>query len=168
MACQQAGASIAAVALENGVNANLVHRWIRERQSGVIWADRDGGKFVFCSDEFKRAVVAQCQEAGASMTAIAYSHGLRPALVYRWVKAMKRKQPSIPALAAPPADDWLPVWVPEEAVSQKTPPQSKTSLPAPVPEAGHIAIEFSGARIQVPVCSENILTALRVILESLR
>jgi transposase-like protein len=30
MACEQAGASIAAIALANGVNANLARRWIRE------------------------------------------------------------------------------------------------------------------------------------------
>jgi transposase-like protein len=57
MACRQAGASIAAVVLENGVTANLVHRWIRERRNGVVWADREGRKFAFYSDEFKRAVV---------------------------------------------------------------------------------------------------------------
>ena len=102
------------------------------------------------------------------MTVVAYSHGLCLALVYRWIKAMKRKPSSIPALTATPADDGLSVRVPEEAVSQETRPQSKTSLSASVPEAGHIATEFSGARIQVPVCSENILAALRVILESLR
>jgi transposase-like protein len=82
-ACEQAGASIAGIALANGVNANLVHRWIRERRNGVVWADREGGKCAFCSDEYKRAVVAQCQEPGVSMTSVAYSHGLRPALVHR-------------------------------------------------------------------------------------
>jgi transposase-like protein len=92
-ACEQAGASIAGIALANGVNANLVHCWIREHRHGVVWADREGGKFAFCSDEYKRAVVARCQEPGVSMTSVAYSHGLRPALVHRWIKAEKRKQP---------------------------------------------------------------------------
>jgi transposase-like protein len=45
-ACQQAGASIAGIALANGVNANLVHRWIREHRHGVVWADREGRKYV--------------------------------------------------------------------------------------------------------------------------
>jgi transposase len=35
--CGQAGASIAAVALKHGVNANIVHRWLREhRQSALV------------------------------------------------------------------------------------------------------------------------------------
>lgn len=29
-ACRQSGASVAAVALRSGLNANLVHRWLRE------------------------------------------------------------------------------------------------------------------------------------------
>lgn len=29
-ACQQTGASVAGIALENALNANLVHKWIRE------------------------------------------------------------------------------------------------------------------------------------------
>lgn len=36
-ACQQPGASVAGVALEHGLNANLVHKWIRDarqRKSG--------------------------------------------------------------------------------------------------------------------------------------
>jgi hypothetical protein len=92
---------------------------------------------------------------------------LRPARVHRWIKAVKQKPP-IPAVTLPPADDWLPVVVSKEPASPETRPPSKASLSAPVSEAGHIAIEFSGARIQVPVCSENILTALHVILESLK
>ena len=36
--CSQPGTSIAGVALSHGVNANLVHKWIRqaERQPGVV------------------------------------------------------------------------------------------------------------------------------------
>ena len=29
-ACRQSGASVAAIALRNGLNANLVHRWLRQ------------------------------------------------------------------------------------------------------------------------------------------
>ena len=28
LACRQAGASVAAIALRNGLNANVVHRWL--------------------------------------------------------------------------------------------------------------------------------------------
>ena len=34
--CGQAGASIAAVALKHGVNANIVHRWLREHSQGTL------------------------------------------------------------------------------------------------------------------------------------
>src|SRR5690349_21542764 len=38
-ACAQPGASIAGVALQHGINANIVHRWLREHSQGT-WANR--------------------------------------------------------------------------------------------------------------------------------
>lgn len=35
-ACAQPGASVAGVALQHGINANIVHRWIRERSLGTL------------------------------------------------------------------------------------------------------------------------------------
>ena len=34
-ACRQADASVAAIALRNGLNANVVYRWLREEARGV-------------------------------------------------------------------------------------------------------------------------------------
>ena len=34
--CAQPGASIAAVALQHGINTNIVHRWIREHSQGML------------------------------------------------------------------------------------------------------------------------------------
>lgn len=34
--CQQPGASIAAIALAHGINANIVHRWLREHARGQL------------------------------------------------------------------------------------------------------------------------------------
>ena len=34
--CGQPGASIAAVALKHGVNANIVHRWLHEHSQGTL------------------------------------------------------------------------------------------------------------------------------------
>ena len=34
--CRQAGASIAAVALKRGMNANIVHRWLREHSQSAL------------------------------------------------------------------------------------------------------------------------------------
>jgi transposase len=35
-ACTQPGASIAAVAMQHGINANIVHRWLREHSHGTL------------------------------------------------------------------------------------------------------------------------------------
>ena len=35
-ACSQSGASIAGVALQHGINANIVHRWLREHSQGTL------------------------------------------------------------------------------------------------------------------------------------
>ena len=35
-ACAQPGASIAGVALQYGINANIVHRWLREHSRGTL------------------------------------------------------------------------------------------------------------------------------------
>ena len=34
--CAQPGASIAGVALQHGINANIVHRWLREHSQGIL------------------------------------------------------------------------------------------------------------------------------------
>ena len=34
--CAQPGASIAGVALQRGINTNIVHRWIREHSQGTL------------------------------------------------------------------------------------------------------------------------------------
>ena len=35
-ACAKPGASIAAVAMQHGINANIVHRWLREHSQGTL------------------------------------------------------------------------------------------------------------------------------------
>ena len=35
-ACAQPGASIAGVALQHGINANIVHRWLREHSQATL------------------------------------------------------------------------------------------------------------------------------------
>jgi transposase len=46
-ACRQADASVAAIALRNGLNANVVYRWLREDADsyGAVSA-RQGGEFI--------------------------------------------------------------------------------------------------------------------------
>lgn len=167
-ACRQGEASIAGIALVAGVNANRVHRWIRAYRHGVVWADREGRKYVLHADEFKRAGVAQCGRAGATVTSVVYSHSLRPALVHRWIQAEKRKQ-VIPASSVPPADDGLPVVVSEEGRLPETKTKAGSELhSSPVGPAEAIDIEFSGAHLRIPMGGENFFGALRVILEHLK
>ena len=53
-ACRQAEASVAAIALRNGLNANVVYRWLREDARGVgagagshaAVSTRPGGEFI--------------------------------------------------------------------------------------------------------------------------
>ncbi len=35
-ACAQPGASVAGLALQHGINANIVHRWLREHRQGAL------------------------------------------------------------------------------------------------------------------------------------
>ena len=46
-ACRQSGASVAAIALRSGLNANLVHRWLR--QDGQSPDGGGGGPAAQCS-----------------------------------------------------------------------------------------------------------------------
>ena len=46
-ACRQADASVAAIALRNGLNANVVYRWLREDAgSHAALSARQGGEFI--------------------------------------------------------------------------------------------------------------------------
>ncbi len=48
-ACRQEGASVAAIALRSGLNANLVHRWLREDGRSLVTntdADRPASQFM--------------------------------------------------------------------------------------------------------------------------
>lgn len=46
-ACRQADASVAAIALRNGLNANVVYRWLREEAgSHAAVSVRQGGEFI--------------------------------------------------------------------------------------------------------------------------
>ena len=57
--CRVAGASIAAVALANGLNANLVRNWMKGRGLRRCGLDGDGGAAVQVSGPAQRAPVLQ-------------------------------------------------------------------------------------------------------------
>ena len=47
-ACQQPGASIAATAREHGMNANVLHRWLKEHRQGLHQSASDTAHAVAC------------------------------------------------------------------------------------------------------------------------
>ena len=44
--CQQSGASVAGVALAHGINANIVHRWLREHSQCALVPQSQANAFV--------------------------------------------------------------------------------------------------------------------------
>jgi len=65
--CSRAGASIAGIALDHGLNANMVHRWLDEYEAGIGWA-----KCVVREAQF----VPIAMEPSAVMQEPAASHAL--------------------------------------------------------------------------------------------
>ena len=59
-ACKQPGASIAATAREHGMNANVLHRWLKEHRLGRLQPTGDTAPPVACD------VVAHCDDAAAA------------------------------------------------------------------------------------------------------
>jgi transposase len=64
------------------------------------------------SAEFKAKVVAECNEAGASVARVAMSHGINANIVHGWRQLQREGSPSVPSnssgfipvsLASPPA-----------------------------------------------------------------
>ena len=58
-ACQQPGASIAATAREHGMNANVLHRWLKEHRLGQHQIACDTASAVACD------IAAHCDDAAA-------------------------------------------------------------------------------------------------------
>ncbi|WP_108403038.1 transposase [Limnohabitans curvus] len=48
--CSRAGASIAGIALNHGLNANMVHRWLDEYEAGIGWAKHIERQSSICSN----------------------------------------------------------------------------------------------------------------------
>lgn len=56
--CRQVGASIAGVALAQGINPNMVHRWIREDRQRLELAELQRGAAAFLPVQLAQAPVA--------------------------------------------------------------------------------------------------------------
>lgn len=57
--CTRAGSSIAGVALDHGLNANMVHRWLDEYEAGIGWAKRVGREGGFVEIAMEPSAVMQ-------------------------------------------------------------------------------------------------------------
>ena len=63
-ACAQPGASIAGVALQHGINANIVHRWLREHSQGILIRREQ----TFVPVTLSAGVSHKCQFLGISLS----------------------------------------------------------------------------------------------------
>jgi len=158
-ASKRPGASLAAIALANGINSNQLRRWCKEHVSGYAWSNpAEGHSNRHYSDEYKRMIVAQCQQPGATATSVARSNALHPNLVGTWVK--KLHPAHRPCATAQELEGQavalLPIMVSEEV-----------QLPArPAAGLGHIDIELGAAHIRLHGTPDP--KTLRVVLEVLR
>ena len=57
--CRQTGASIAGVALAQGINPNMVHRWIREERQRLELAELQRGAAAFLPVQLPQVPVTQ-------------------------------------------------------------------------------------------------------------
>lgn len=171
-ACLQPGSSVSAVALANGINTNMVHRWIREHERGMPWDSPSRARtYTKRSAEFKQAIVAQSQQPGVRLQDVAAAHGVYPSLIRKWAKKLQAGQPA-PSVSPPvtPPVEWQPVIVAEQVpLSQaRVLPEQLPTTPVLVSEAtaSQIDIEVGGARITLRGTPD--LKTLRVVLEALR
>ena len=58
-ACQQAGASVAGVAMSHHINPNTVHRWIREARQCALPGQLQHSPAAFVAIELQRASVSE-------------------------------------------------------------------------------------------------------------
>lgn len=114
------------------------------------------------SRDYKLEIVDECSAPGASIAAIALSHGINANVVRRWI-VQHRRGVLNPIATAMPA--MLPITVTptgqlaSHARAETGRPGSKRS------PAGMIEIELEGARIRVRGAVDG--TALRMVLETL-
>jgi transposase-like protein len=184
-ACRQPGTSVSSVAITNSINANIVHRWLREHEHGKSWPFSGQPRtYVRRPIELKQMIVARCLEPGATFSEVAAVYGATPKQVRVWMKKFQTehalsgdKPPKQHPMLAP--DGWLPVVVTDAAAPVPTVLKSAplpTLLLEPEPEPkpsplsgttpGQIDIELNGARLQLRGTVD--LKALRVVMEALR
>ena len=100
------------------------------------------------SDAQKRAILAEVDAAGGSVSEVARRHGLHTSLLFRW----RRLKSGPPTAASPPRAKFIPLALP--------------SPPASVPKVSKIEIVLAGGRT-VRVETDVDVAALRRLLDAL-
>lgn len=119
---------------------------------------RNGRRFF--SAEHKQAVVERCLAPGASVSAVALTHGFNANLVRKWI-AKHRGRRALPRAAAP----LLPVRLIEGASSSARRPTGPAATRRCAALPGSIEIEIGPARVTVRGSVEA--EQLRVVLAAL-
>jgi transposase-like protein len=113
--------------------------------------------------EFKAQVLAECQQPGVSVAAVALSHGLNVNLVRKWLvgrglkragltapRTVMRPMPGEPASAAPPAQplQFLPLELASTSAAQRTAASCDQALSATDP-AIRVELHRGGTQLTV-------------------
>jgi transposase-like protein len=166
-ACRQPGATVSSVSLAHNINANIVHRWVREFDHGVPWI---GGKKSkpHRSPELRHLVISEFLDGALSASALALKHSLSASTVQQWVKPYRNppapgRQSLIPIVVNEAQPDAVPILIAAEPEGQFKAPCSGPNLDA---ADGQIVIELSGTRLLLKGAVDQ--ATLRVVLENLR
>jgi len=97
--CNQGGASVARVALHHGINANIVHRWLREDENAALMARTQSFIPVTFDNPIATAPVNDSASAGASNIRVEVRRG-SSAITVNW-----------PLAGAASCGAWLREWL---------------------------------------------------------
>lgn len=179
--CQQPDMSVSIVSIRYGINANLIQKWVKESEAGVVWSGAGGHRLRKYMARFKQSIVEQCGNPGVSASGIALQNGLSPKLVQAWVREARDKRTKflpvqVDASEAEPAlEESRPSGNLSVAVIEAPPQTSRQAvalpernfvLPPTEAEPGQIEIELNGARIRLRGKADP--ATLRVLLGALR
>jgi transposase-like protein len=154
-ASREEGASIAGVSIRHDVNPNLLQRWVKEFEAGVVWRDSAERTGVRYSAQTKQSIVEQCLRPGETVSVIALAHGISPKVVHHWVRQARQER----------ASGFLSVQVREELPAFPVVAAAPTLTPAIEAAPGEIEIELNGARLKFQ--GEVTLQVLRVVMDAL-
>ena len=150
------GASVARVAREHGVNANLVFNWRKLYQKGQFG---HGSKLLpanaedtaptrrgHWNKETKQRIIAASLAPGACVKEVAKAHGVSPAVLYQWRKRCRRKERTAKARTV--------ALVPVSVTNAVHPGQEKVVAPAKA-----IEIELHKGRLRIIGADAGLLRA---------